>query len=427
MLRLNINKFIYICYFMLIIISYVISFDIVPTSLNSLLSIILYLSILLPFILIFLSNVQTKIRVDVFILVFLMFCFCIFKILSLILNFDITQAIQHFISYSLFYILTYLIAYKISYTFSLEEILKPFFLMSYIIIFISIAMLSGYQPRYYLNNEDLLQSYLMSSEQKQGLINFAGPYVNQNQFGIMTFISSSILFGKYISVLNIQDIFKSKKLTLAIFLISFFLLIVTISRGAILATLIVILTLVLKSYKSKKNLINLGLFVFFIILMTVFSNNVIDFLIERISNDGTSSRTDIWSNAISTFKDNPLFGVGYYTYSESGASLSAHNAYIQQLASSGTIASIFWISIFLYFFIISISILIKKKMNSKNGQLIFLSALILAILVHQAFEATIIGAFHPLTILLFVSIFKLLKIYKLNESTIVKENNNTYK
>ena len=404
MLKVNSSKVIYISYFLLILLSYTITLNIIPIYIQNVVSKFLYLSVMLP-IFFMLSNSKYTMRKDIFAIITTMSLFSIFNAISFFLNFDFLNAIKYILGNSVFYFLTFLCVYRVSYLYPIRNLLAPFILCSVIIVIISLGILSGYKPSFYLSSEEGLQSYLLDSENKKGIIGFSGPYINQNQFSIIMFISSALFLG----ILNNTKSTKLyKKYFIIIFLfISIFLTIITVSRASILAIAIVIVIMSLKNYKDKKSFLLLGFFMFFIFSMFVYFDNVVSRLIERVSSDGSSSRTDIWLNALNIFKENYLFGVGSYSYNVGGASLSAHNVYIQQLVSGGILAFIFWFGLILYFIKISVFNILTKKFNKQNNKNLFLSILFIAILIHQLFEATIISAFHPMTLLMFIIMFTL--------------------
>ena len=360
MLKVNSSKVIYISYFLLILLSYTITLNIIPIYIQNVVSKFLYLSVMLP-IFFMLSNSKYTMRKDIFAIITTMSLFSIFNAISFFLNFDFLNAIKYILGNSVFYFLTFLCVYRVSYLYPIRNLLAPFILCSVIIVIISLGILSGYKPSFYLSSEEGLQSYLLDSENKKGIIGFSGPYINQNQFSIIMFISSALFLG----ILNNTKSTKLyKKYFIIIFLfISIFLTIITVSRASILAIAIVIVIMSLKNYKDKKSFLLLGFFMFFIFSMFVYFDNVVSRLIERVSSDGSSSRTDIWLNALNIFKENYLFGVGSYSYNVGGASLSAHNVYIQQLVSGGILAFIFWFGLILYFIKISVFNILTKKFN----------------------------------------------------------------
>src|SRR3989338_4711110 len=94
---------------------------------------------------------------------------------------------------------------------------------------------------------------------------------------------------------------------LAIFLIA---LILTFSRSSYLALLTVILTI--GFLKSKKALIAIFIFLmaFFLVFVQVRSRVASAFTLDETS----QARLKSWSQAITVFADNPIFGAGFNTY-----------------------------------------------------------------------------------------------------------------
>lgn len=410
MFKVKSNGIMYSSYFLLVVLSYIMSLNIIPSYLQYIFSIFLYL-IALSSILFILNNGAYTIRKDVLIVLTTVLLLCIFKAISVVLNFDFLTSIKYILANSIFYFFIFLLVYKISYTYSLRDLLAPFILMSIIVTIISLAILFGYKPTFYFTDEEALQSYLLISESKQGLIGFSGPYLNQNQFAIVMFISFALFLSIFLGVIDSQkpsELYK-KYFIIIFLLLSMFLTITTLSRASILAIFVVIIIVGLKGYKNKKSVLFLSFLFVFIFSMLIYFNDTISRLIERFSDDGTSSRIDIWVEALTVFQENYLFGVGSYSYSEGGVSFSAHNVYLQQLVSNGVLAFILWFGLILYFIKVAFLNILTKNFDEKNNQKIFLSALYIAILIHQLFETTIINVFHPMTLLMFAIMFTLIK------------------
>lgn len=92
-------------------------------------------------------------------------------------------------------------------------------------------------------------------------------------------------------------------------------------------------------------------------------------------------RSEIWVDAFNVFTHNFLFGVGDYKYITKIGIGSAHNVYLNKLASEGIFSFLFWffsILIGIYFFF-------SKYIfsNSKYKIDVFLVCSFMGILIHQ--------------------------------------------
>lgn len=170
------------------------------------------------------------------------------------------------------------------------------------------------------------------------LINIMGVFSNRNQFG--SFLLFAIISNSIISETNLKF-----KYSLFIDLFLFIFIILTFSRGALLAALVFKFTLIFLKKGSLKFYLS-----FFIIVISVIGfsiglfNKFFDSLIRVDGFD--SGRFELWMYAFDIIKKNPLIGVGYYTGIEM-ANMSGmvhtqfHNMFLDLLVSGGILELIF--------------------------------------------------------------------------------------
>ncbi|NBG89533.1 O-antigen ligase family protein, partial [Isachenkonia alkalipeptolytica] len=148
------------------------------------------------------------------------------------------------------------------------------------------------------------------------------------------------------------------------FVVALLCIVLTFSRGGHLGVLAGVIVLLLFSKKRLKQL-KIGV-IFLVSILVLYSFK--DFLpidpFEFISSrflsanlDGGSGRKRLWANAINTFKDNPIFGIGINAtrdysiefYSRGGY---VHNTFLEVLSEMGivgfTVYVSFWASILYY-------------------------------------------------------------------------------
>lgn len=413
MLTISYKKALYSCYLLFIIALYIQGYDITPPNIDWLANKLAYLSLILLTIILIKFKSKYINKQFLFPLLFILI-FCILSVFSALINFGIGSGIIPILISNIAYILTFFVIYKLVHILSLRQILKPFLIMSVITLLLSIVFLFGIEPQYYTQSEKNLD-LLMSSKEGKGLIGFSGPFINQNTLVLYSFISIVILlvnflkldYSKY-KLTKLDSILYNPSVTLLFLTLSMLLALLTVSRAGILAILLVLVVLSIKGRKNTKIVVFTFISLAFSILLFIYFKDVILYLADRVSGDGTSHRTTIWGDAFESIKQNPLFGVGEYSYMQYGRPLSAHNVYIHYLASLGIIPSIFWLLVFFKFLSISIQNLVMKRF-SNNGITILFSITFIAIAIHQAFEVILAYPFLPFTIFYFLSIAILLK------------------
>lgn len=392
------TKSIYSLYSLIIYLTYIVSSNIVPPIIqwiSNKLLILTYFTLLLLIV----DKTKLKVMKRYTSSLFLLLLFCILSIMSYLYNFSGYEAVSYSFVYSFLYFILFFIVLHVSGWFTASALLKPFLICSIIIITLSTAVFLGYEPTYYFADEEQLQEYL---QLKQGgaLIGFSGVYLNQNAFGMQLLIAFSSI---YLTILfkNTKKAFIKKMLYFFMFL-ALLLAFVTLSRATIAALLIIIILFNIKNYKNKVSLYISCTLIVATLIIYLSLYDYFEFFLNRVQTRGTSSRTQIWSDALLALYDNPLFGVGNYKYvSDSGVLLSAHNVYINKLASTGIVGSLFWFLWLIYI----ITLTLKNYINNVtyNNAQIFLSCIIVGILIHQIVENTIHYTYSTLTIFFIVT------------------------
>lgn len=185
---------------------------------------------------------------------------------------------------------------------------------------------------------------------------------------IFAFANSLFLFF-YLFRLN------SRKNALGLFFIVL-TLILTLSRGAIIAVFIgLIISFLLSSKKSKIKTIFITPIIFIVfnkLIFQIFNIDIFSTLLLRfneVSTDAGSGRFTIWGNGLTLFSENPIFGIGIYnfrSYSVTyfGIDHYMHNTFLEVIVESGLIGTTLYL-IFLITIILSLFKIIKisSKIN----------------------------------------------------------------
>lgn len=303
----------------------------------------------------------------------------------------------------LFYFITYYLIILVVSKFPSDKVIIPFLISSFIIVALSSLVYFGIEIPVYNNGElsDETVDFL-------GIDIFTGVFINQNAFALF------LLIHIILSVIYIQDNnskYFFKYVIISSIVLSIFFLILTMSRSAILALVIMAILYQIKVVKTKKGLILLVLSTILFVLGSYFLNEYIELIRARTQQAGSSGRLEIWTDALNQFRRNYLLGVGNYTYKDFGnTQLSAHNLYIQKLVSDGILAFTFLFIFLLQALWNAITTLFSKLTTQRDYYKNLLSVSLIAILLHQNFEASLMSAFQPLTLLLFLLIANILNL-----------------
>lgn len=165
------------------------------------------------------------------------------------------------------------------------------------------------------------------------------------------------------------------------FILSSTAIILTFSRGAYLAIGfgLLLIFILAKGLKKKLKVLITSIFALLILIFTGdrLTINPYNYIISRFTSfsvDGGSGRLTIWSNAINTFLENPIFGIGInsireYNLENFSRGVYVHNSLLEVLVETGvvgiTIYFIFW------FLIIKQSFILMK--NNQETKFIFIT------------------------------------------------------
>ncbi|MBC1798624.1 O-antigen ligase family protein [Listeria booriae] len=130
----------------------------------------------------------------------------------------------------------------------------------------------------------------------------------------------------------------------------------TLSRGAIISLVIVlVLCLLVGSVRSKLMMV-LGAVGFFLLANLFFDQfmevSLWELLLERfgtVSEDGGSGRFDIWTDGLAYFMDKPLFGIGSFNFQAyhsfaAGKAIFMHNSFLEILVETGIVGMMFYVT-----------------------------------------------------------------------------------
>lgn len=387
------KKIIFRLYLIFICLTYTLSLNIIPPLILWGVNKFWFFTLIFLFLL-SIKALTKRVEFPFFIIIFSIFCYFIFLSVSNFVNFGAIGSIKYSFTYGLCYLLLFIIVYKLKNFLTISELCAPFVVCSVFILFLSVLVYVGFQPNFYFNDQEQLDNY---TNLKFGgeLIGFSGVYLNQNSFSMMLLIS---IISIYSYILSAVDVGRKYVNFLYLMLIaSLLFLFLTMSRAAIFSLFLIFSLYFLKGYRNKSTFYIFGSLIVVGVVLYLFFYQYIDFFINRVQSDGTSSRSEIWADAFDVFTHNMLFGVGNYKYvTPVGIQLSAHNVYLNKLASEGIIPFFFWFLAILvgvyYFFKKYIFLYSKSKVN------IFLISSFMGILVHQFFENVISNIYDPLSV-----------------------------
>ena len=130
----------------------------------------------------------------------------------------------------------------------------------------------------------------------------------------------------------------------------------TASRGAAVALLIIVLYYILSQGNIKSSIKNMFLIIFILFMVIYISNHIfgsnspIDILMNRFVNDttGGSFRSQLWSNAIEAIGDKPFlgYGLGASPYIVSSGNLGSHNTFLTIWLETGILGLVFLLSFY---------------------------------------------------------------------------------
>lgn len=304
----------------------------------------------------------------------------IYFLISSLLHFDYTSSLT-------WLLIAILICDMIIDENGLEKIFYSFIIIS---IFLSVLFI--------VHKEAFLVQYGNASSDVE-----RSGWTNPNGFG------ANIAIGGLLSIAyltNLIKVTKSKFMTITCVITSiltFIVLIINASRGALLAFIIPsFLMLICSNIKIFYKLLLISLVCFFIVFMYSRSN-IFDLIMMRISEDNAATgggRTEIWEFKIDRFLkgDNIfdlLFGIGETATVNLGMFISTHNDIVTSFIAYGTVGLL----LFLYF--IFVYPIIKSNKNIRP--------FVLIMLLYMLIECNVVEPFFRGSIVIIMFYFFILK------------------
>lgn len=250
-------------------------------------------------------------------------------------------------------------------------------------------------------------------------VNLCGFFANRNTYGQFLFIC--ILSNLYLLKNNDGEFDKKYVIVLFVLLIN---LIFTMSRGSLVATLILLYFYFYKSSKNKtKMVITTLLTILFICVIALSNSKLLDFINNNFirSSVGTTGRSSLWKIGLSTASSNFLNGIGYYTALNLTGRSQFHSFFVDTITESGIIGLLFKVGL-----IYSVYLKIRQanRQNESNYYYLMKSAFIslLFIAIIESINFFLLG-FTENQITIFFVTLPLLLIQK-NENMI--ESSNVY-
>lgn len=194
---------------------------------------------------------------------------------------------------------------------------------------------------------------------------FQSFFSNRNQYGAFLFISITVL-----DLLRTE--FNNTLYFYCIYGVIVTNLLLTMSRGAILATVVYMAIYFILKFKKKKDWYRLtAINLFLLTLINIpYVTNIISKYIIRPEN-GSTGRSRLWGLGYSIFKENNVFtGVGLQTSINIAKTLGMerdefHNFYLEVLLGGGILELLFLLLIFIFILILSTK-RISNRMVSAN-------------------------------------------------------------
>ena len=253
--------------------------------------------------------------------------------------------------------------------------IKEYKLLFYgVSIFVVIACLFNI----FINIGDMLS---ITSLDNSYMVSFASFFANRNTFAMYLFV------GILVANLLIRLDPARKKLLVTIITLEFVNLLFTMSRGGLLAAVIVLFP---SLFEAGKKHVKLVAFVVLTGLFILASNPNISSTFSRLvirSDVGVSGRSELWNEGIEYSRNtNMITGTGYYTALNTIGVNQLHSMYIDTLIDTGIIG----IAIKIGFFLSSL-LCIKRLKDENNTKWVYLRAY-LAVLLLGIFESVNIFA-----------------------------------
>lgn len=234
-------------------------------------------------------------------------------------------------------------------------------------------------------------------------IEYFGLLIDRNSPRLISLISNDpnitalyMTLFLFIYIKGFSNNFRNKLGTL----LTIVIIVLTFSRGAYLALAAAFILRFIFSkgktigYKLKIALRCLIVVAIIVLISEMVGNfNVIDIITSRFESattDNGSGRMVLWQNAIKTFENNMLFGIGInssleYNYIRYGTTNYVHNTYLEVLSETGIIGTIPYIV-----FIIGI-LIYAVKVYKKDSQYDYLLWIFIALLFQMIFLSVLLN------------------------------------
>ncbi len=392
MMIVNKGKLSYIFYFLIINISVLSSLAVIPSSIQTSIVRAAYL-LSIFFVLLNLDKLR-KIKKKYLLPLFLMLIYSTF----LIIGFFYHGGEANKLAMAIFSFVIFLIFLINIDNWTRRELLTPFVLTLSVPIILSTAVWFGVNIPVYTDNISSLEQYEKSLELSTvQAIAFSGVFLNQNALGIfaMLFLMVSITY-QHQNAKKISTLLRYALISLTV--LAFILLIKTMSRASILAffSYVVISSPVFLAKFRLKEFVFLLLSISALATIIFINYEYIELLLKRTESSGSSGRVDVWKSAYATFLNNKLLGVGHFTYN----GLTAHNFFVDKLASNGVFVflSIFIYTLYVLAFGLSFGLINLLKQKSSRDIFLYLG-MFFAVVVNQLFETQMGSSFHMLYVL----------------------------
>jgi O-antigen ligase len=371
----------------------------------------IYLTLIL-FLIALLSNKRTKnFKKNDFILFLVFTGYFFLSSFVFFHNFSTNEAIAKVIGNGFGFVVLFIMFLTATKVLSVKELIRPFYFSCLLITFCALIIYLGWEPTFYSaeQNEKISE---ISKASKFSLLFFSGPYANKNGFAQFLVVSLTVLSLNLL--VNLEAKYFEKLVCRFLIVTCLIFLLATVSRGGILAVAIIFGLYALKQLSLKKSILALAVTVPILLLIYFSIHDIIYFIFERFDSEGIGSRQRIWKDAIDTVLENPFSGVGTYTYNNNGRHLSAHNSYLQMVASNGIFVFTFWFIIHLTAIYSAFKVMIKHAKSKVDQFSLLSSSSVLAIITTQFFESQLIDPFGTTTV--FFMIMFMLNRYKILHS-----------
>jgi len=376
-MRLNAAKVSNVLLFLITSSVFATSVDVFPHHLLNILEIIFYSAILLFALLNFdIHKSNTQIAKG-FSFVFLFYL--LFFLGSAIFSPDIIYGLKIFINTGLISFLGVVSASAYLKKRDLSFFIATCFYLSLLIAVIScIVIVFGLDVHYYAKERTL---DVTSFGYK-----FSGLYENQNRFGLLL----GVLISFTVFLFTQKTIRIPKTILISSLFLAVALLILAMSRGAILFTIMFVFCYFTLSPQKKQAKWTLAILMISALGAILFID--VTPLFERVSEGSLTGRNIIWADAIQKGSKNIILGMGpnqYRFINDYGYEISAHNFYINKFVDLGLPATL------LYIFALTMVLLhgVKSHRRVKDfstylGQLLAFSvSFLIALILHQLFES----------------------------------------